>query len=456
MLNRIQQKLILLNGLLLLLFICFLGWAYRLVPEDYYAVAGNHQSGPWQQAVQVCRQWGGRLFSYWISFLLLQAHEQGIGFTWYYLVCMVIIIMSVYSILKSLSERNFILIAEADRPAVTAVLLIMLFYLTPGIEESWFWAGASSSYLGGLVTALAGLALVLPLTKSWIRILLASLCFFYSCSASEPFALMILLFLTVSIFFLAARKSRHTLYRLLIPALAALSGFLFMILAKGTTDRWMAMPELDLLVKSKRWAGAVVKFYLFHFPPLLLTSLLTGSFWIFISGNVRIRFIEKFNRGFREKTGWLLATYLTVMALSFLPSCYVMGEAGPLRSWHHTGLYQVAFFSLFYLISGPVMVNCTTFIKKHFTFILGGLTLAHSIFLMVQVSQTIRYSEAVDERMSRIRQLKSGTFTGTAYVSALPPSGYLFSAEISGDSSRAPNSFLKNSLSLGFDVALEE
>ena len=456
MLNRIQQHLILLNGLVLLLFICFLGWAYRLVPEDYYAVAGNHRSGPWQQAVQVCQQWGGRLFSYWISFLLLQAHEQGIGFTWYYLVCMVIILLSVNSILKSLSERNVVSIPEADRLAVTAVLYIMLFYLTPGIEESWFWAGASSSYLGGLVTALAGLALVLPLKKSRIRILLAALCFFYSCSASEPFALMIIMFLTVSIFFLAARKSRHTLYWLLIPAMAALSGFLFMFLAKGTTDRWLAMPELDLWIKSKRWAGAVVKFYLFHFPPLLLTSLLTGSFWIYISGKVRIRFMEKFNSGFRKKSGWLLAAYFIVMALSFLPSCYVMGEAGPLRSWHHTGLYQVVFFSLFYLIAAPVVLNRTAFIKNHFTLLLGGLTLAHVIFLLVQVSQTIRYSDAVDQRMSRIQQLKSGSFTGTAHFSKLPPSGYLFSAEISRDSSRAPNSFLKGSLELGFDVALEE
>ncbi len=453
--NRTQSALIICNGVMALFFISMLGYYYRLVPEDYYAVLGNHKFGLWNQAVVVCNQWGGRFISYFTSFVLLYLHEHGFSYAWYFLAGNCLLLFSFYSIISYIVTRYTLRLALHEKFASSFLVFLALFYLTPGKQESWFWAGASPSYYLGLVLAVTGAAMLCRIQVRWYHALVSSCCFFYACSASEPFALMIIFFISCGIVFSFIRKEKKPLFRLLVVFIFAAAGFLLMYFSKGTANRWMAMPELSLATKLVRWTGAGVKYFIFFFPFQVLVSLLFLPV-IFAFGN-RIRsYIRIPEPGAAYFFGISFLAFATIVLLGFLPSCYVMGEAGPLRSWHHTGLYVTAFFLIVYAGCGYRYGSRFKATGRFITAFLITVTCVHFIYVSWQLSVSKAYAMAVDSRMALLDELQYRGYQGTLTVDPLPDPGLLFPAEIGQEKQFFLNVFLKNGRGLDYDIVVRD
>lgn len=452
MLNKTQNNLLLINGVLLMLFVCILGHLYRLVPEDYYAVTGNLKYGPWLQMKQVCNTWGGRYFSYYFSFIILDLHQHGFSFAWYYLAGNLILLFSFYAILSSLTifQNNFK--DKKERIGLSFLFFMMLFYLTPGIRESWFWTGASTSYYWGLVMAVAGWALLLKNNSTWFHVIGSGFCFLYTGSASEPFALMNLLFLLLYFIFNIKKKKPGFLIPFSIVILLAFAGFLLMITAQGTANRWMAMPALSLHVMAIRWAGAVAIYFLHWFPQMIFTSLFFAPIILAIGTRFEFQINNRELKSDKKLILIRISVYVVIIALSFLPAAFVMGEAGPLRSWHHMGIYTVILFFLLFAFAGFHFRDRIIPTGKLLTPYLVIVTCLHAGYLFWQTNKTIRYAHAVDARIEKLNRLKTDQNLHTVSLERLPDSGYLFSAEIGSDSSYYLNLFLKQGLDLPFDV----
>lgn len=455
--NKAQQALIIINGIFLLGFVAALGFYYRLVPEDYYAVIGNETYGPWQQAFVVCNTWGGRFFSYLFSFILLDWHQNGFSYLWYMLAGCLIIFFSFYSIISNLTSIAKVDLSRTQNISAASLLFIAIFYFTPGKTESWFWIAASPSYFWGLVMAFAGLAFLLFQPKKWYHIIFSSLCFLYPCSASEPFALLIILFflLTFLYNFLHQKPLKNSL--LLIPPLfMGLLGFGIMYFASGTSYRLEAMPELSFNTKLFRGIYAMIKYYYTWFPILLLIMVMLLP--VLIPPGIYIKFFnEKFS--YISPVHFLfisIITYSAILFFSFLPSCMVMGEAGPLRSWHHIAVYNL----VIYFISGLYFIQHyakrITLKKSQITAIFLFLTCIHLSYLYIEIKKAYVYANAVDKRISYLKALQNGGYKKIIQLEALPPAGLLFSAEINSDKNYYTNKFLKQGLNLEFEVALRK
>ena len=453
--NNLQRGLIIFNTVLLVTAIALLASFYRLVPEDYYALSGNHQYGILKQAIVVCNQWGGRFFSYLFSFVLLDLYEKGISFTWYFVAGSILIIGSFFSIAAYFFKLFRIEISSIDLLCLACMGFIALFYLTPGIHESWFWVGASTSYYWGLVMAMAGTACLLKNHGRWYHTLAASMCFMYTCSASEPFALMILFFFLV--FFaikLTVKKQEKRLSMALVFCFAA-AGFLLMLLSKGTADRWSAMPQLTMQTRLIRLGGAEGRYFIFWFPALAFAALLFTPV-LFQAGNalreMRMPFFSlKRSRYF---TGILLI-YIIIIGLSFMPSCYVMGEAGPLRSWHHIGLYNCVFLFLLLVPAGYWHGKTIKSRPSILSILLVIMSFIHVIFWKIELSTSNTYAHAVDKRIAFLVRLQENHFRGLITLEKLPDPGYLFSAEIGHEKSHSLNVFLKKGLGLDYDMVVK-
>jgi|GEM_PF-3612886 len=455
MLNRTQCVIIAINWLLLVFFITALGTFYRLVPEDYHAVWGNHQYGPLKQAMVVCDQWGGRFFSYLFSFILIDLHEKGFSFGWYYAAGNIILTCSFYFIFSYINNRYNLPVGKRDIPALSAVAFITLFYLTPGIHESWFWAAASPSYYWGLVMAAAGTALLASEKTRIHRLLLSGMCFLYVCSASEPFALMVLLFFAAGISWSVMMKNRKTMLSLLLPFSFAITGFCLMYFSGGTQNRWQAMPDLQLSEKIMRQGGAFIKYFQLWVPRPLTASLLLAPVLLVLGSFLRTESLLGIQKlQVTIKSTFIL--YLLLIFFSFLPGVFVMGEAGPLRSWHHTGFYNVMLVLTVCILAGNNLKEMTGQLKKMLSVILVSVTVLHACYVFYNLQTAQRHAFAVDARIALIHELKKRDFRGTAVLERLPDSGLLFSAEIGTHKEYFLNRFLRKGLNLEFDVVVKE
>lgn len=447
------------NGILCLVFILVLSHNYRLVPEDYYALQGNHRYGVFEQARLVCNQWGGRYFSYLFSFILLYFYEKGMSYAWYFLAGHVMVLWSFYSIISYICNRLLVRIKKSERFLFSLLMVMTLFYLTPGINESWFWVAASPSYYWGLVMAITGIGLLSRKKISWHHLLAAAGCFLYTGSASEPFALMILFFSATALTWFIYNKNIAAVKPWLVVFTFSLAGFLVMYLSKGTADRWMAMPDFTLPTKVKRCAAALVKYYMDFVPSLTARAFLFSPVF-FLTGI----FLTKTNivlpkTSFPKFILFVILAYSAIIFLGFSPSCFVMGEAGPLRSWHHTGLYNLFFVAGFFIYSGnhygPLFLQKITqpeIPKLLFSALLIVISILHFIYLSKQVGIVLNYSKAVDERMALLMALQEKKYKGLLILKKLPDSGLLFSAEIDRDEDFYLNTFLEKGSGLDFKV----
>jgi hypothetical protein len=444
------------NGILLFFFVAAMGFYYRLVPEDYFAVSGNHLMGPWKQAVTVCNQWGGRFFSYLFSFILLTLVENGFSYAWYFLAGNLVLVFSFYSVLTYILDRYSTDFSSFEIFSFAVYAFICLFYLTPGIQESWFWVAASPSYYWGLVMAVAGLALLVRKKIKWLHIIISSCCFLYACSASEPFALMILFFFMAALYYNRKCKSALPVYHIAIPFIFAFAGFLIMYFSKGTQDRWLAMPDLTPAVKTKRLAGAVGRYYIHYFPVISILSFATAP--VLIAAGARLRRLKIIlpEIGFTLFCLLIFSAYTVMLLLGFLPSCFVMGEAGPLRSWHHIGIYNLIFSAVFFIFTGYYFSDKIKIRHSLLKAWLIMITFVHGAFLFQQLQVSRKYSLSVDKRIAFLHALNNKGFRGEATLDPLPASGYLFSAEIGADKNDPGNKFLKMGLELNFDIKVKD
>jgi len=290
----------------------------------------------------------------------------------------------------------------------------------------------------------------------WYHVMLSSCCFLYACSASEPFALMIIFFFAVCLFVYRYMKKGFPGLYFFLPFIFAVAGFALMYFSKGTHDRWMAMPDLTLLVKFQRLAGAVAKYYIHYFPVMFLISLTLAPVLFAVGNRLRQLKIVLPETSFTRFCLLIFSSYTGMLLLSFLPSCFVMGEAGPLRSWHHIGFYNVVFVFIFFIYMGYYFAGKIKISKNLLTIYLVIITCFQTCFLASQVIASNIYAKAVDERMALLNELKSQNFKGTITLKKLPDSGYLFPAEIGKDPDDSRNKFLKKGMELDFDMKLEE
>jgi hypothetical protein len=79
-----------------------------------------------------------------------------------------------------------------------------------------------------------------------------------------------------------------------------------------------------------------------------------------------------------------------------------------------------------------------------------------SVIICIQYPIAKAYANAYDQRILSLKILESNHNTDAQSINPLPPSGMLFSADISSDTSNIQNKYFKNALSLHFNVLLQK
>jgi hypothetical protein len=305
-------------------------------------------------------------------------------------------------------------------------------------------------YLGGTIALLFCLA-ELSANSHTVMSYLRLACFgLFVAGAYEPLVFTVMLVCVVVLARLTYKNGwnvwRLSFDKKVIILLSSLMlGFAISYWGEGHLVRASYLPHTSVYEKSFIWMKSSVKMFVFHLPRIILFALLF-AYPFFLSG---IRF-----RGIRVSDSFVLkvsAVFALLTAISLIPVSFVMSEMGPERSWTQISLYTVLYASFISWYFGTIARTGWLARRSESIHVaLACLFLAATgIRPAVQAHQ---YARAYDARMQLLIKKNEQAVQGVVALEQLPASGWLHSAEISGEPDFYQNRFLVEYLNLGYEI----
>lgn len=439
--QRIVFGLMAANALLFVVIFLWIASNYRLAADDFHHVVMVNNHGIWETMVFYYQNWNPR----WSSILITNSFlgkgaNQSILFLFH--VCSLLLgFVSTWSFTSAINKTLKLPFTRGQIGIISIYLVAFAFYISFGKNDTWYWITVAPMYLWGTFAALLGGSLLLRKWNPVIRRTLTFLIFLFVGGASESAAIATLL----SLFYVGLKTRRHETTWLDRNALHAATlgcmlGFGISMLGPGIGVRRDHLPQFPISERLLIGFWNYVKFNFKEIPlrlPLLI--LFVAPFGFFGRKQLKYQLISVKEIFWANRTIWILADLLILtmaMALGI-----VMSEMGPIRTWFPITMvvlsvgvvtaYQLG--TWFYIFTNGKLI--------HFVIAALSLTLIYQVHIgYTQISQTSEYAQAVDDRMEFIRETQSTTHL--IELKPLPDSGWLFSSEISTDTTHFTNTHL--------------
>ena len=464
--SKKENILIFISGIIFLVFYAVCSFYNRFAVDDYYYIHNTNKLGVFGNMLNDYNHWGGR----WSVNLLWSLLYLNYNVYWVLpLVTIVLFIIFYSAIFLSLKKTLTIFFPQLSSRKYQSHLLAIIFvqfvfFVSPDKGEIWLWSVSSFTYLLSVSCFLAGFSLILSENK--IKLFSSSiiiLCFAYAGGACESYAINYFIFIALSaiyllkIFKLFSPISRKIiLKRLIFYSIFLLISFIISAVSPGDVARKQILQEPSI-VKGIVFSIKTLYHILFlnflpnffYFILFIIPSFYFGSF-LFSTEK------EKIFKLFIRKIFISLILLVIVTVLMIFPMCYTLSDIAPSRGLSQVIILWATFFSAWAFILGANIkiskkINSTTFKISILLIILNVFIVGLS-----QIPIITSYSKALDERTSMLKKLQRKGNTKTITLEKLPPSGFLYSAEISADTNYFGNEHYKLGLFLDFKVNISK
>lgn len=455
-----QQGLLWLTAILFLFLVLLLCIFNRLAADDFYFLYAQQQLGTLACVKYCYATFSGR----WLAYSLTCDALQFANAPYFLLVFGILTVSFIGLAIGNLIHRTNELVGmnmKRNEIVLHSVLLLCTFFFVNfGIAETWFWYTSVCSYLLSLG---AFIFLITELSKSKLNFssfLILIVFPLFIGGASESFAVIgILALLFIFILSFSAhpklRKLVKTNHRIKLGiALVLLTvSFTITALAPGNSIRLSMLPHPSVGSQVFAPFKAFVKVGFLTFKNQLVFLLLFSLPWFYLGYKQRetvliswIDFIKKFKL--------IFIALLVLLFILILPSTLVLNETPPVRALEQFSFVLCFAAALLFFAAGKqVVVNSkrVEFLNRFSTWIMILFLLA-CIFKQYHLAG--KYAERYDARMKVL--IGSSLQTNAALLlDSLPPSGMLYSAEISVDSNFYSNQHLQHALQLSRGVAVK-
>lgn len=373
----------------------------------------------------------------------------------FFLFNLVVWLLVTYRLVSLLSKKHVLRLRTrrfTSKFLMSLFFIAALFFSSFSINESWFWLCSTSTYSLSLALAILGFTLLLSNPWSLPKYVLLVLCFAYVGGSSGPLALMVLLFLVARVLYLFFQsKSRPNIKQLLSAyAIAFIAvGIAFIFLYKGIRNEWrspffqkIAVPEALLL--NVKMTGII---FLKRIPSVLAYTVLFG---IAIQYYLVRRPVPEKKSSTLIRIIYLTLAFGLVVYLHQLSITYKTQEVAAYRALLPISLYTLVYFTLVFYVLFRSGILSKAFKKVLFTLCFAVIAGANSYHLIAQQIKLTKYSREYTERINYLISHKYQQ--SPLVVSPLPDSGWLKSAEISGDPHHFTNRYLQYGLQLEAEV----
>lgn len=450
-----------------LLYLCFLLFAIlyiflsfhsRLATDDYYFIADSKKHGLLEQVGFQYMHWTGRYTATLAMnvFYNLWGLDQ-LPYTSLPLISILLLFLGAFLLTKKLSLQFSLQLELKERFILSCSFVIMLFFLSYDIGESWFWYCGYSSYLWSIIALLWGTYFLMHKQKQVITGILAAFCFIYIGAASELYAAIIgFIYTLIVIKIMRSNKTNLSLqhkWKIYSTYIFLGIAFLIMLLAPGNYLRDQLFPEHSFSGSLVITVKSLIKLFLIYLPSKLPYLLALGVPLLLIGMEIgkRKAAIGSF-RSSAKKTSIFTAI---ILLLFFWLTAFVMMETGPARVLFFASFIISIYISSLFFLLGYYQVlqsKLLVILKIASVLLLFTMLIAH---LYQESKTTSIYSYKNDERIALISALNQKIQKDTIIcLPLLPPSGMLYSAEISNDTSHFTNKELKMGYDLKFHVVV--
>lgn len=424
----------------------------RPAADDFYYLARVHQTGIWDCMKSLYDSYSGR----WSAYLFTGAVISGSHHQWipvlFHLATLGSLIVLVSLILGKILKDHLKLPLHRGQVMVYATVLTAGFFFTSySIGETWFWVVQVCTYLWSILMSLLLLFSLLNRRPLWLNIFLIVLAAGFIGGASESYALINIFLLSAALVVLnlfpvkitGQRKVPQILNGKLILALCLMvAAFAITMAAPGNRVRYDALPHppaAELFwIQIRSWLKIVILRTGRNLPFLLLFSLpfMTLGFQYRSSAPLGKKELLK-------RILWWGLAGLILIFIFLMPTVVIMSEMGPDRALSFISFMIMTGFAALGFLTGsqvklrPVFMKSLPFLTS---LVMTGVI---GYVLAIQVPLSSRYARAVDARMERLFQIRNADPEQPVLLDSLPPSGMLYSAEITTDPDHFLNRFLE-------------
>jgi len=445
-------------SLLFLILFAILSYFSRLATDDYYFIGDLKNRGTFEQVWFQYKYWSGR---YTATFAMNVIYNLlGIKQTYYNFLpplSLFLLITGIYTFLKNLIINYSIQLKKSILIIYSICIASIFFFLSYDIAESWFWYCGYSSYLWSITALILGTGLLISKNCKWYNSLLLCVCFLYVGGASELYSAIIGLYYTYIVFSIYKKqKTKNNFWqnrfnkKLIIGYVSFSIAFILLLIAPGNYVRDTLFPEHSFFYAFFLTGKSFVKFTILYLP--IKSIYLIGFSPLFILMGIYLK--EQLNFSFspfRKMFKKITLIFFSTLFLFFYTTAYVMVEAGPARV-----LFFVSFLFTCYIIFISFYAGLTISFKNQYKLKLISVFILIPLLIFHIINQTLiasNYSKANDERIAYILNLKEKIKTDTLILlTPLPPSGMLYSSEITNDTTHFTNREVKMGYDLPFYV----
>lgn len=464
--NKTTSFLIVISNSLFLLLYFSLGYHNRLAIDDFHFLANVKEFGILNGTIEEYNSWSSRWVSVLLNHFVLFMNEK---WKWtlftFSLLNLTFFVITIQFLTKKILNCFFfgrkLNIGLANKNTwirfnISLFLVSLLFITTFSIAETWFWLCSTTTYLWSNIMFFLGLACLLGQKKQIKSSVIGGISFIYVGGSSGPLAL-ISIFILFSFLIIStldklpnniSKKSfnlKTTLY-----LCCCLFSFLILYFSKGNTIRLHSFEEISIfysIILNFKMVGIIL------LKQLPFTILLSSYLCLPIGALLKVD-SDKIKINLKRDLLLTTLTYVIILFLYQLSITYKTSDIGANRALFFVSLLSTFFILIVYFL----LLNTVKITYKRLKFItilpLLSSILIFGILFFKQQPLLSNYSHSYDQRIHFLNNVENRN--KTLELSPLSPSGLLFSAEISTDTSHFSNQHMKKGLGLNFTIALEK
>jgi hypothetical protein len=431
----------------------------RLATDDYFFISDVRSHGIITGVTSQYMEWCGRYAATFVMdvlFYFLDTSQK-----WYFLwpaFTMFLLLTGVYNLIGSLTHQLKVGINRRMKLLLTSSFVMLLFFSSVDIGETWMWYCDLTSYLWSVTAFIWGCSFIFGNYKKLTSIIFTSLCFVYVGGSSEVYSVIYGVLLLTFMFYHYKKVNDLKLFlkdpliqRMLIPYCVFGIAFIVFLIAPGNYLRDQLFPEHHIGNTLFITAKSIIKLSVLYIP-FRLVYIIAFAVPFLVSGNLfysKSTITLPFSLFFKRAS----ILFLSLTLLFFLIVAYVMVETGPPRIWFILSFLfssytaSVCFYAGY---SGLIDEARITILKKG-SLVVAILVLTYNLWNQSRICP--KYAAAHDARVEYITGLNKKITKDTVInLTPLPSSGMVYSSEIKADTNHFTNKELRLGYNLKFHV----
>lgn len=426
----------------------FISTAYfnRYAADDFYFISEIKNKSAVEIFNHLQFNWHGRFASNSLIAFLLPLTE----FPYFLMIFNLSSCLLLYSAIARFTKNSasFYAINIKNKWLFAFLAMTVFFFLTLFPNDVWFWFTGSVVYLYSTIALFFLLSVFFKKEKNSGDYFLLVVSSIFISGANEPMALILLLFLVV----FAVKQPLQFKIQLpyLLSAVLLFSGFCVIFFSSGTVLRDELTPSLPFSKLILFTSYATVKSLLFKLHYTFIPAILL-AFPFYVLGTTAQ--FKSVNFHPVRELFYSLFLIVFIVIINHLIVVIPLGALPPDRATMVSSvLILLLLIRYLFLLGSEITIS-----EKLKKMILGINTVAVLVFVIVTFRIHNNYASAYDKRMSELVKMKTNiTHQDPIYLTPLPHSGYLPSAEITTDTTHFLNVDLKRHFKLNNALILEE